>query len=166
MALAAPLDLQWLTRAAKAFQKQLEIESAAQRDGEGDGAGKIALAQAISSQTVGHDNTMLRLVSDRARRRYSQGHVDARVAQLAELQHRAASSARQAQDAADAALRAAQEHAWLPPSWRARITAVHDANVALTRARCDELDLLASGFAGLPVDTALDGEPALIAVDD
>jgi MoxR-like ATPase len=166
VALAIPLDLQWLARAAKAFEKQLEIETAAQRDGDGDGAGKIALAQAISSQGAGQDNTMLRLVSDRARRRYSQGHVDARMAQLAELQQRAASTARLAQDAADTALGAAREHAWLPPSWRARIAAIHEANVALARAQCDGLELLASGFAGLPVDTALDGAPALITVDD
>jgi MoxR-like ATPase len=153
---ARALDLQWLARAAKAFDKQLEFEAAAQSDSTADGAGKLALARAISSQAQGHDNAMLRIVSDRARRRYSQGHVDARVSQVAQMQARAQAALQMAQEAAEAALAGARDHLWLPPSWLARISAVHDANMALALAMVDELDRLAQGFAALPVDAELD----------
>jgi MoxR-like ATPase len=153
---ARALDLQWLARAAKAFDKQLEFEAAAQSDSTADGAGKLALARAISSQAQGHDNAMLRIVSDRARRRYSQGHVDARVSQVAQMQARAQAALQMAQEAAEAALAGARDHLWLPPSWLARISAVHDANMALALAMVYELDRLAQGFAALPVDAELD----------
>ena len=155
---AVPLDLQWLARAARAFEKQLEIETTAQPDDAADdGAGKLALARAIAGEAAGHDSAMLRIVSERARRRYSQRHVDARVAQVAEVQQRCTAALQSARQTARAALAGARDHLWLPPGVLARIAAVHDANVDLARGLQDELQALAQGFAELPVDAALHG---------
>ncbi len=153
---ARPLDLQWLDRATRAFEKQLEIETTAQASGAGDTAGKLALARSISGAQAGRDDAMLRIVSDRARRHYSQVHVDARVKQVAELQHRAGVALQGARDAATAAMTEAGLHLWLPPSVSARIAAVHDANLAAAQALAQEIDTLAQGFADLPVDTELE----------
>lgn len=152
---AVPLDLQWLARAARAFEKQLQTETTAQSEGDDDGAGKLALARAISSEAAGHDTTMLRIVSDRARRRYSRRHVDARVAQVAEIAQRCALALQAAQDAAQAALAGAHDHLWLPSSLLARVGAVHEANVALARTLHGDLQQVMRGFAELPVDAAL-----------
>lgn len=153
---ALPLDLQWLERAAKAFQKQLEIETAAQPDdtADHDGAGKLALARAISGDAAGRDETLLRIVSDRARRRYNQRHVDARVAQVVEIRQRSSVALQSAQDTAQAALAGAGDHLWLPPSVLARVAAVHEANIASAQALHDALQELEQGFAALAVDDA------------
>jgi hypothetical protein len=97
---------------------------------------------------------MLRIVSDRARRRYSQCHVDARVAQVGEMRQRSAVALQSAQDLAQVALAGAREHLWLPPSVRARVAAVHAANIASAQALHDDLQALAQGFADLPMDVA------------
>ncbi len=152
---ALVLDLQWLARAVKAFEKQLEIETTAQADSEADGAGKLALARAISGQGVERDSTMLRVVSDRARRHYSQTHVAARTAQVAQVCARADVALRTARDAAHSALVDARGHLWLPPSVLARNQAVHDGNVAEALALQANAERLAQGFAELPVDAQL-----------
>ncbi len=152
---AVPLDLQWLARAARAFEKQLEIETLAQPDGDSDdGAGKLALARAISGPAAGQDNAMLRIVSERARRRYSQRHVDARVAQVQEIGQRCAAALASARDTAQTALAGTRDTLWLPPSVLARIGAVHQANIALVQALHDDLHRIEQGFAELPVDAA------------
>jgi len=157
---AVPLDLQWLVRAAKAFEKQLEIESLAQADGEADDtAGKLALARAISGQAGSHDELLVRIVSERARRRYSQRHVDARLAQVREIRQRCDLALVSAQDTAEAALADAHDRLWLPASVLARVEAVHAANIALARSLQQDLLTLEQGFADLPVDAA-SREPA------
>lgn len=163
---ALALDLQWLSRAARAFEKQLAIEATAQAGAEGEGAGKLALARAITGQAPGNDDTMLRIVSDRSRRRYSQGHVDARLQQLVLLQQRAAMALQVARDTAQAALAGARDHLWLPPSVLGTIAAVHDANVLAAQALGQAIDELAQGFAALPVDSALENRlPEPVEVD-
>ncbi len=153
--LARPLDLQWLARAVKAFEKQLDIETMAQADNPGDGAGKLALARAISSPDAGQGSVMLRVVSDRARRHYSQGHVDARVAQVAQVCARADVALQTARAGAHTALVDARDHLWLPPSVLARVQAVHDGNVAAALALQVDAERLAQGFSELPVDVFL-----------
>jgi hypothetical protein len=109
---------------------------------------------------------MLRMVSERARRHYSQGHVQARVQQLAELQQRATAALQTAHDTAQAALAESQGHLWLPPSVRTRVAAVHDANVAAARALQQEVDGLARGFAALPIDASLENRvPVPVEID-
>ena len=155
---AVPLDLQWLARAARAFEKQLEIETTAQPDDAADdGAGKLALARAIAGEVAGHDSAMLRIVSERARRRYSQRHVDARVAQVDAIRLRCADTLESAREAAHAALDGARDHLWLPPELLARVGAVHRANVDLAQALHDDLQRLARDFGALPVDTQAQG---------
>jgi len=163
---ARPLDLQWLERAVKAFDNLLEIETTAQADSENDGAGKVALARAIGGQGAEPDHTMLRIVSDRAGRRYSQGHVDARVAQVAQVCARADGALQTARDTAHAALVDAQDHLWLPPSVLVRVRAVHDANVAAALALQADAERLAQGFAELPVDAQMqDRAPESVEID-
>lgn len=156
---ARALDLQWLARAAKAFEKQLEIETSASATDADHGAGKVALARAISGQAKDPDAAMLRIVSDRARRHYSQGHVAARVRQVAELRQRADAAVRTARDVAQAALGGAAGHLWLPSGTLARIQVVHDANFAAASALYQETDRLTRGYAELPVDVQLENTP-------
>lgn len=156
VAQARTLDLQWIGRALAAFEKQYEIESTAQPQDDADGAGKLALARAISPQAAAHDGAMVRLMSDRARRRYSRVHVQARVAQVAEMRERARATCDAMHDAGRAAMAGAATHLWLPPSWLARVAAVHQSNALLAQAALRDLDQLAQGFASLPLDTALD----------
>jgi MoxR-like ATPase len=153
---ALPLDLQWLARAAEAFEKQLQIETTAQASGDDGGAGKVALARAISGQAGQQDGTMLRMVSDRARRRYSQGHIEARLRQLAELRTRADAAVALALEVAKVALSGAAGHLWLPPGVLARIQAVHDASLSAALALQQAVDGLTRGFADLPVDPDLE----------
>ncbi len=156
VAQARALDLQWITRALQAFEKQFEIESTAQPQDDAGGAGKLALARAISPKAAAQDSTMVRLVSERARRRYSRVHVDARVAQVAEMRERALATREAVRAGAQSALAGVDTHLWLPPSWIARIAAVHQANAALAQALWQDLDQLARGFAALPLDLALE----------
>ena len=153
---ARPLDLQWLARAAQAFEKQLEAETTAFADGEADAAGKIALARAISRDAAQHDNAMLRIVSDRARRRYSRLHVDARVAQVQQIEQSCSAALQLAREIAAAAMDGAAGHPWLPPSVVQRIARVLEVNVAKAKALHDALEALAQGFAELPIDAAME----------
>jgi len=154
VAQAQPLDLQWLTHAAEAFEKQLGIESAAQTVEGDDAAGKLALARAIGGEDAGAQDSLLRIVSDQALRRYSPVHVDARVAQVGEALQRATATLLAAQGGAQASIEAAQAQIWLPPSWRARIGAVHAANEELAATLVQRLGLVQEGFAGLPLERA------------
>ena len=166
VAQARPLDLQWLARAADAFEKQLDTEAAAPSVEGDDAAGKLALARAIGGGDVGPGNAMVRIVSELALRRYSLGHVDARVAQVGEALERATTTWRQAQADGQAATVAADAQLWLPPSWRARIAAVHQDNTARAAALVEHLQRVLQGFAGLPLEqgTTAGGAPAPIGV--
>ena len=149
---AAPIDLSWLTRAAEAFEQQLDIEGRVQAMHDG-GAGKLALARAIAPGDAADDGSdMVRMVAQGAMRRYSQMHVDTRVAQVYEVLRRAQGALDGALATALEALGEARAHAWLPPSWLAHIDAVHRANGQTTAALVDRLQALQQGFAALPVD--------------
>jgi len=163
---ARALDLQWIGRAVRAFEKQFETESTAQPQDDSGGAGKLALARAISPQgQAAPDSEMLRIVSDRARRRYSRVHVDARVAQVAEMRDSALATCDAARATERAAMAGAATHLWLPPGWRARVAAVHRSNTALAQAMLRDLEQLVQGFASLPLDPSLDAAaPAPITV--
>ena len=148
---AAPVDVAWLTGAAEAFEKQLEIESRAPATHDED-AGKVALARAISAPGAGDTDGMVRIVAQGAQRRYCQLHVDTRVAQVYEVLRRAQTALEGALASALESLGEARAHAWLPPSWLARIDAVHRANGQTTAALVTRLQQLRLGFAALPVD--------------
>ena len=154
VAQAQALDLQWLTRAVEAFDQQLGIETAAQSVEGDDAAGKLALARAIGGEDAGKDNALLRIVSDLALRRYSQVHVDARLAQVDEALQRATAAWHAARATGQQAMAGADAHLWLPPSWRARIAAVHRSNEEQAGALVAQLHAVHRGFAQLPVDDA------------
>ena len=152
VARAAPLDVQWLQRAAEAFEKQLDIERRAPTPDD-DGAGKLALARAIAGPQADNEVGMLRIVSERAQRRYSQVHIDARCAQVSEALERAQATWGSVRATALEALTQASAHLWLPPSWLARIAAVHHANEVLAADLVERLTLLHQAFAAMPVDS-------------
>ena len=154
VAQAQPLDLQWLTRAVEAFEKQLGIERTAQAVEGDDAAGKLALARAIGGEGAGGEGTLVRIVSDLALRRYSAVHVAARVAQVDEALARAAATLHSAQATGRASIAAADAHIWLPPSWRVRIAVAHRANEVLAADVLARLHALRQGFGGLPLDTS------------
>jgi MoxR-like ATPase len=151
VAQAVPLDVQWLQRAIEAFEKQLEIELRAPPTSD-DGAGKLALARAIAGERADNENGMLRIVSERAQRRYSQVHVDARSAQVTEALDRAQATLQAVRTTAQAALTQARAHLWLPPSWLQRIATVHHTNELQAADLTERLLQLQQAFAALPVD--------------
>jgi MoxR-like ATPase len=153
VAQAVPLDVQWLSRATEAFEKQLEIELRAPSNDD-DGAGKLALARAIAGERADNENGMLRIVSERAQRRYSQVHIDARCAQVSEALDRAQTTLQSVRAIAQASLSQARVHLWLPPSWLTRIAAVHHANELLAADLVERLTQLQHAFASMPVDSA------------
>jgi MoxR-like ATPase len=177
-ALAAPPEAApWLERAIEAFERQLQLEEQMQAEGEegaGDTAGKLALARAIGlgqGDAAEGGGGAQRIVSARLeaslRRRWSPCHIAARLAQVDELLAQVQAALAEL-GAACAALHAAlADRLWLPPSTRARLTARHDAGLALLRFFEHRLVQTRAGFAALPVDeTAAAGElpPAPIAL--
>lgn len=160
IAQAVPAELSWLTRAAEAFEKQLEIEQSAPASPGDDSAGKLALARAIAgpgAQDAGQQ--LVRLVSEHARKHYSALHVAARVAQVQEALNRAFSAAKAMQAVADAVTVQASAHPWLPPTWLERIGVVHRANVQTLDGLVARLEAAREGFAELPVDVTLAAAP-------
>jgi MoxR-like ATPase len=164
IALAVPVDVQWLTRATEAFEKQLEIETSAPAVSDDHGAGKLALARSISGADEG-GQMLVRMVSERARKHYSALHVSARLAQVGEVEQRVVAVLQSVSATLDAVRAQAGAHAWLPPSWREAIDAVHRDNVQRAGALRSRLQAVADGFAALPVDAALaTPEPSPVAL--
>lgn len=150
VAQARPLDLNGLQTAVAAFEGQLDIELRTPADGQDDSAGKLALAQAIAGPSG--DSEMLRLVSDRARKRYSPLHVASRVGQLDTLCARLGALLDDITATAEQAVSQARAHPWLPPSWCAHIAAVHAERCAQVQALWQQALAVRAGFAGLPQD--------------
>lgn len=155
---AVPQDAPWLTRAVEAFEKQLEIEMSAEADGDaGDGAGKVALARAISG---GRDDDsaagMMRLVSrqleDQRRRRYSPVHIDARVAQVDETIAPAQRRRDAERDAAEALTLRLDGRLWIPSARMAGWLGAHVHTLAVLDSLLARLYAVREGFASLPVD--------------
>ncbi len=157
VAQALPLDAQWLTRAVEAFEKQLEIEQRMPSTDD-EGAGKLALARAIAGERADSEDSMLRIVSERTKRRYSQVHVDARLSQVAEALECAQATLAAVQAAQHTALAHGRAHLWLPPSWLARIAAVHHANYLLATQLHQRLLDIQQGFAALPIEPSASAE--------
>jgi MoxR-like ATPase len=176
---AVPQQAPWLTRAVQAFEKQLQLETAA-TDGDdlaARDAGKIAIARAIGStgpvglgasaaldfddDAPAGDGGMLRLASAQLeahrRRRYSSVHVATRVAQVdALLAHVDREQAPIAKIAVDLAQRLAGR-LWLPAELAQRLTAAHASTLAVLAALAERLLAARAGFGQLPVDDRLPG---------
>jgi MoxR-like ATPase len=165
VARAVPLDVQWLLRALEAFEKQLEIEQSAQSSDD-DSAGKMALAKAITGEQAARDANLVRIVSERARKRYSPVHVQARSAQAGEVLQRAELALQAAQEAQGQFHAQADAHLWLPPSWLARMAAQHEANVSVAQQCLERTSEVQQGFEALPQDAQASSElPQPLALD-
>jgi MoxR-like ATPase len=166
---AVPHDAPWLAHAVAAFEKQLEIEQSARDDSEGDdGAGKLSLALATNRRE--DEPGMLRIVSraleEKLRRRYSEAHVAARLAQLDEViahareQHEAAAARER-----DLAARL-EGRLWLPPALATRMLAAHAHTRGVLAALLERLERNRAGFAELPVDVETEAaRPAPVAIE-
>ncbi|MDP1687144.1 AAA family ATPase [Hydrogenophaga sp.] len=159
VAQTAPLPLDGLERAVTAFEQQLDIERRAPADAQDDSAGKVALAKSIAGPTAG-ENEMVRITSERAQRRYSPVHIEARVAQTDELLSSLDRLHGELVNTAQSVLGPARSHDWLPPSWLARIEAVHLGRCESVAELLAQLQHTRNGFAALPVDEALEDRPA------
>lgn len=148
VARATPLAIDGLERAVAAFEQQLDVERRAPADAQDDSAGKLALARAIAGPSS--ESELVRITNERAHRRYGALHIRARVAQVAEVQQRLGAVQDEVHATAGVVLAQARAHGWLPPSWMARIEAVHTQRCAQVDALAARLTELHEGFAALP----------------
>ncbi|MBT9550499.1 MAG: AAA family ATPase [Hydrogenophaga sp.] len=146
----APQPIDGLERAVMAFEQQLDTERRTPPDAQDDSAGKLALARAITRP--GEESEMLRITSERAQRRYSPVHIDARVAQCDALLEQLMALHNERLTQAHAVLGQARAHAWLPPSWLLQIEAVHAERCGQLAVLCAQHQSTRHGFAALPVD--------------
>ena len=159
-----PLPTPGLERACAAFEQQLDVEQRAPSESLDDSAGKVALARAISGAGA-HETELLRIASDRARRRYSALHIRTRVAQVDGVLQAAQALLAQAQADATTCLAAITDHPFWPPSWRSRLQTAHAQRCAPLGDLCDRLGVARAGFAALPErdSTPQDSAPAPVA---
>jgi MoxR-like ATPase len=174
---APPVTAPWLERAVTAFERQLGVEErmpSADGDGNGDGrrgddsAGKLALARSFatraSNDAGGEGDTadnrvggaMPRIVSqrleDRMRKRWGALHVQARVAQVAEVAQQVAMALAEVQAAERELAARLASRLWVPPSRVKRWLARHAAASARLANWAARLESTRAGFAALPVD--------------
>lgn len=153
VARTAPLDISGLERAVQAFESQLDTERRAPSDSADDEAGKLALARAIGRP--GEESEMVRITSERAMRRYSPLHIEARVAQCDAVLRSLVALHAEWLGVAREVLAQARSHPWLPPSWLLRIEQVHADRCGQLAELCARQQSNRDGFATLPVDERL-----------
>ncbi len=184
VAQAAPAAAPWLQRAVQAFEQQLDIEQQLQDSGGGpdDSAGKLALARAIGraddrgldaglGDGLGNDIThrgMARLSSAglqaHLRHRWGRCHIDARVAQVREIEERLACTQQQLHTARMHLQHRLHNRLWMPPSLRAALLSGPAQTAALLQDGLQRLAAARQGFAALHCDdTADDHTPAPVA---
>ena len=175
-ALQAPPDTApWLERAVEAFEKQLGIEQQTPAEGSGgpdDGAGKLALARAIGlhAQTDA-EPSLQRIVSsrleERLRKRWGLHHIEARVAQVAQIEEEVRTWVREVQAGRDALAQRLALRLWIPPDLKALALQRHNAALTQLAGWAQRLAAAREGFAQLPVDEAAgdsaDAAPAAVA---
>ncbi len=161
----APLPFEGVERAVAAFEQQLDLERRAPPDAQDESAGKLAMARAIAAPS-GEESEMVRITSERAKRRYSPVHIGARVAQCDTLLSQIDTLLIELTRIATQVLGEARAHDWLPPSWCAQIEAVHTHRCATVAAWQAQLQATRNGFATLPMDETLsDDTPAPVTWD-
>jgi MoxR-like ATPase len=182
-ALAAPPQAApWLQRAVEAFEQQLSLEERAPTEEGDDAAGKMALARAIGMTTSnaagqrhgddganGANHGAQRMVSERLeaslRRRWGACHIDARVAQVAQIETEVNAALDEVLARHQALLQTLAPRVWMPLATRQRITGRIEATLALLADFSARLTATRLGFAALPVDDAHPGEvPAPMAL--
>jgi MoxR-like ATPase len=170
-----PTTAPWLERAVEAFEKQLGIEQQTPAEGSGgpdDGAGKLALARAIGlhAQTDAEPG-LQRIVSsrleERLRKRWGLRHIEARVAQVAQIEAELSAWAQEVQAGRDELAQRLAARLWMPPELKAQALQRHEAALAQLAGWTQRLAAAREGFAQLPVDEAAgdsaDAAPAAVA---
>ncbi len=152
---AVAQDAPWLTRAVEAFEQQLQIETTAESEEPDGGAGKLALARAISGSAQAEEH-MPRILAasleEQARRRWSTAHIDARTGQVQELLARAGAERAHIQQRRDHLLADATGRLWLPPALLQQWLGAHDHSLKILEELLDRLRQVQQGFAHLPLD--------------
>jgi MoxR-like ATPase len=170
-----PTTAPWLERAVEAFEKQLGIEQQTPAEGSGgpdDGAGKLALARAIGlhAQTDAEPG-LQRIVSsrleERLRKRWGLRHIEARVAQVAQIEAELSAWAQEVRAGRDDLAQRLSTRLWMPPDLKAQALRRHDAALTQLAGWAHRLSAAREGFAQLPVDEAAgdsaDAAPAAVA---
>jgi MoxR-like ATPase len=172
---APPTAAPWLERAVEAFEKQLGIEQQTPAEGSGgpdDGAGKLALARAIGLHAQKDAEPGLqRIVSsrleERLRKRWGLHHIEARVAQVAQIEAELNAWAQEVQAGRDELAQRLAARLWMPPELKAQALQRHEAALAQLAGWAHRLSAAREGFAQLPVDEAAgdsaDAAPAAVA---
>lgn len=183
VAQAAPQAAPWLQRAVQAFEKQLDIEQQLQDDSSGlDGsAGKLALARAIgmtepAAQGADLDGSnhnpaadgMLRITSARLqasqRHHWGRCHIDARVAQVLEIETQVAAALQTVQAHLVQLQQRLAPRLWMPAPLQAVLLSGPAQTAALLQDLLLRLAATRQGFAELPCDDgASSAEPAPVA---
>ena len=149
VALAVPLEVEGLDKAVRAFEGQLEIEERAPAEEPDTEAGKLALAQAMA-EPGGQATPMIRMMSERARRRYTPLHIQTRLAQVDECLRPFQSLHDSVHQQAAQTLSQARHHTWFPPSWREHIEEAHARRCDAATDLLQRLLRVRAGFAALP----------------
>jgi MoxR-like ATPase len=175
-ALAAPPQAApWLQRAVEAFEQQLNLEERAPSAEGDDAAGKMALAKAIGMTTSnaagqrhgddgsgGANHGAQRMVSERLeaslRRRWGACHIEARVAQVAQIENEVNAALAEVLARHQALLQTLAPRVWMPLATRQRITGRIEATLSLLADFSARLTATRLGFAALPVDEANPGD--------
>jgi MoxR-like ATPase len=169
-----PETAPWLERAVQAFEQQLSIEQQlpADESGGNDTAGKLALARALGgTDDDAAGGGMARIVSarleERLRRRFSPVHIEARVAQVAEVEAQVAEARTAVAARAEAQARALAGRLWLPPALAAQAADAHARALAWLDDVATRLADTRAGFAALPCDTTASdaAAPAPVALE-
>jgi MoxR-like ATPase len=160
-ALESPPDVApWLQRAVEAFEQQLNVEERAPVQEGDDAAGKMALARAIGMTGGGageQPSGAQRIVSERLeaslRRRWGACHVEARVAQVAQIEAEVNAALAEVLARYRALQATLAPRVWMPLATRALITGRIEATLALLAEFSARLGATRQGFSELPVDT-------------
>ncbi len=163
----------WLERALQAFEQQLSIEQQLPADegGHDDTAGKLALARSLGAGDDAASGGMARFVSarleERLRRRFSPVHIEARVAQVAEVEAQVADARAALAARADIQARTLAGRLWLPPALATQAAAAHAQALAWLDEVATRLADTRAGFATLPCDTTASNAtaPAPVALE-
>jgi len=172
---APPTTAPWLERAVEAFEKQLGIEQQTPAEGSGgpdDGAGKLALARAIglhaqADAEPGLQRIVAGRLEERLRKRWGLRHIEARVAQVAQIEAELSAWAREVRAGRDDLAQRLSTRLWMPQDLKAQALRRHNAALAQLGGWAQRLAATREGFAQLPLDEAAgdsaDAAPAAVA---
>ena len=184
---AAPLAAPWLQRAVQAFEQQLEIEEQLEDEAAGldNSAGKLALAHAIgrpqhtgpdAAAPSAADGGLTRITSARLhanlqanlqasqRHHWGRCHIDARVAQVQEIEAQVAAALQTVQTSLLQRQQRLAPRLWMPAPLQAALLDGPAQTAALLQDLLLRLAAARLGFAALPCDdTATSQAPAAVA---